>query len=424
MTSRPTAPADPTSAADGAPTARSRTRLALFALALGGFGIGSSEFVSMGLLPGIAHGLLPDLMAADPEEGIARAGWAISAYALGVVVGAPTIALLGVRLSRTRLVILLAVTLAVATILSALMPTFPLTILARFLAGVPHGAYFGVASLIAASLMGPGSQGKGVALALSGLTVANLVGVPLLTALGQAAGWRVVYLLIGAVFALTVLLLVRSLPAWPAPQGRGVRDELQALKRVQLWAVISIVSIGFAGSFTIFSYIADITRYVAGADLGFVPWVLASAGLGMTIGNIVGGIASDRSLFGTIVVGFALYVIALVVLNLSVTTPAGLLIAFGIVNFMQAAMNPPLQGWLMRITRGSEVLGASLHHAAFNVANALGAFAGGAVIAAGLGFRAPVVLGLALATTGFGMTIAVLATLRVRADRRREALAA
>src|SRR5699024_1039537 len=175
--------------------ARRRT-FALLALALGGVGIGASEFATMGLLPGIADGLLGTQMAADPEAGIARAGHLITAYALGVVVGAPVLALLSVRWSRTSMITALAVALAAGTVLSALMPTFELTVAARFLAGVPHGAYFGVASLLAASLMGPGSQGKGVAVALSGLTVANLVGVPLMTALGQVAGWRAVYLVI------------------------------------------------------------------------------------------------------------------------------------------------------------------------------------------------------------------------------------
>src|SRR5699024_10560121 len=181
-----------------------RRSFALLALALGGVGIGASEFATMGLLPG---------MAADPDAGIARAGHLITAYALGVVVGAPVLALLSVRWSRTSMITALAVALAATTVVSALMPTFELTLLARFAAGIPHGAYFGVASLLAASLMGPGSQGKGVAVALSGLTFANLAGVPLMTALGQVAGWRTVYLVIAGIFAATVLALRWAVPA-------------------------------------------------------------------------------------------------------------------------------------------------------------------------------------------------------------------
>src|SRR5690606_38763849 len=162
------------------------------------------------------------------------------------------------------------------------MPTFELTVAARFLAGLPHGAYLGVASLLAASLMGPGSQGKGVALALSGLTVANLIGVPILTAVGQAAGWRVAYLLIAAVFLATTVLLRATIPAQAAPQGRRITDELRAFRRVQLWVVVVIAAVGFSGSFAVFSYIADIGQQVAGASASYIPWLLVAAGAGMT----------------------------------------------------------------------------------------------------------------------------------------------
>ncbi|MDU5962790.1 MAG: MFS transporter, partial [Dermabacter sp.] len=180
---------------------------ALFAIAIGGFGIGSSEFVSMGILPDIAHSLLPEQMAVNPEHAIAQAGWAVSAYAFGVVVGAPTVSLLGVKIARPKLIMLLALGLLVGSVLSASMPVFGLLIPARFLAGLPHGAFFGVAALLAADVMGPGNQGKGIALALMGLTVANLLGVPLLTAFGQQLGWRTAYWIVAGVFALSILLL-------------------------------------------------------------------------------------------------------------------------------------------------------------------------------------------------------------------------
>ncbi|MGP9736261.1 MFS transporter, partial [Brachybacterium sp. AOP42-C2-15] len=291
--SRPTPAPDPAAASDAASppapheiTPRRRA-LALFALALGGVGIGASEFATMGLLPGIADGLLPAQMADDPDAGIARAGLLITSYALGVVVGAPVLALLSVRWSRTSMITALAVALVAGTLLSALMPTFELTVAARFLAGLPHGAYFGVASLLAASLMGPGSQGKGVAVALSGLTVANLVGVPLMTALGQVAGWRVVYLVIAVIFVLTVLALRWAVPPQAPVPGRRMVDEIVALRRLQLWVIMAIAAVGFAGGFAVFSYVADIATQVSGAAMSMVPWVLAAAGLGMTLGNIV-----------------------------------------------------------------------------------------------------------------------------------------
>ena len=400
-----------------------RRRLALLAIALGGFGIGGSEFVSMGLLPGIAHGLLPEMMAADPEGGIARAGIAITAYALGVVVGAPALALLSVRWSRTTMIMLLAIALAVGTLLSGVMPTFELTVLARFVAGIPHGAYFGVASLLAASLMGPGSQGKGTALALSGLTVANLIGVPILTAVGQAAGWRVVYLLLAGVFVATFAALYLTVPHQEKAIGRRMVDELVALKRLQLWIVIGIAAVGFSGAFAVFSYVADITTQVTGAPESSVPWVLAAAGLGMTIGNVVGGVTTDRSLKGTLLIGFPLYITALVVLfAVAHTSLTALIIAFFAANLVNSSLSPAMQTWMIRIAHRSELLGASMNQAAFNVANALGATLGGAVIAAGFGYEAPMVVAIVLASTGFAMVVATLLALRVRSRRTLQVL--
>lgn len=405
------------------PLTPARRRLALLAIALGGFGIGASEFVSMGLLPGIAHGLLGEQMAADPEGGIAKAGIAITSYALGVVVGAPVLAVLSVRWSRSSMIIALAAALAVGTVLSAVMPTFELTVAARFVAGIPHGAYFGVASLLAASLMGPGNQGKGVALALSGLTVANLIGVPVLTAVGQAAGWRAVYLLITLIFVTTVVALKRTIPHEPKVVGRSMVEEVVALKRLQLWIIMGIAAVGFAGGFAVFSYVADITTKVTGAPATAVPWVLAAAGLGMTVGNVIGGAATDRSLNKTLMIGFPIYIAALVGLFLVAhLSLVALLVGFFLVNAANSSLNPAMQTWLIRVAHRSEVLGASLNHAAFNVANALGASLGGAVIAAGFGYEAPMVVAIALACVGFTLVIGTLVGLRVRARRTLEVL--
>ena len=402
---------------------RGKRWAALFALALGGFGIGSSEFVTMGLLPQIADGLLPELMATDPDQGLARAGWAISAYAIGVVIGAPVLSLLAVRYSRTVLIVSFAILLTLSTLASGILPSFELTLLARFVAGLPHGAYLGVAALLASSLMGPGSQGKGAALALSGLTVANLLGVPLLTALGQAAGWRAAFLAIAALFALTAVLLAAVVPAAPAPQGRRLVDELRAFRRVQLWIVVLIAAVGFAGSFAVFSYIADIGTQVAGMSASTIPWLLALAGLGMTIGNVLGGIAADRTRWGTMVIGFPVYIAAMGVMVAVVESPVGLAITFFLANLAHAALSPAMQTWLMHVAGRSEMLGASLHHAAFNVANAVGALLGGMVIAAGFGLAAPTVIGTAVATLGFGMLLVTYALLEIRSRRRVRQLA-
>ena len=189
-----------------------RVRLALFALALGGFAIGATEFVAMGLLPEIAHDLLPALFARAPEEANAQAGWVVSAYALGVVVGAPTIATIAAKYPRKRLLLVLAAAFTVGTVASAVLPSFGLVVLARFVAGLPHGAYFGVAALVAASLMGPGKRGQGIAIVLSGLTIANVVGVPSITLLGQQTDWRVAYLAVAAIFALSFVAIAALVP--------------------------------------------------------------------------------------------------------------------------------------------------------------------------------------------------------------------
>lgn len=386
--------------------------LALFALALGGFGIGTTEFVSMGLLPQIAAELLPGFQA-DPEGGIARAGWLITAYALGVVVGAPATAVLAARMSQRRLVLILLTALAAANLASALMPTFTLTAGARFAAALPHGAYFGVASLLAARLMGPGKQGAGIAVALSGLTVANVLGVPLGTWLGQVAGWRWAYAAVAAIFATTLLLGFRVLPHVAGNSDRNPMRELAAFRNGRLWLMLAVGAIGFGGFFAVYSYIAEVTTRTAGLPAAMVPWVLATLGIGMTIGNLIGGWASDRDLTRTLLVGFG----ALVAVMALYATTAGnpvLLIAcvFGI-GAASSSLIPSVQARIIRIAGEAELLGAALNHASFNVGNSLGAWLGGLVIAGGFGYLAPGWVAVGLAATG-----CVLALVSVRLDRR------
>jgi MFS transporter, DHA1 family, inner membrane transport protein len=199
-----------------------RTWLALLALALGGFAIGATEFVAMGLLPSLANDLLPGLYAESQERANAQAGWIISAYALGVVVGAPTIAAAAAGWPRKRLLLWLLVAFMLATLASALLPTFGLVMIARFVAGLPHGAYFGIASLVAASLMGPAKRGQGVAFVLSGLTIANVIGVPAITWAGQHYGWRAAYLIVTCIFALTLVAVWRFVPWQPGNDAASV----------------------------------------------------------------------------------------------------------------------------------------------------------------------------------------------------------
>lgn len=294
-----------------APLSPARRGLALLALALGGFGIGATEFVAMGLLPDLTRDLLPGLAATDPPAAIARAGWLITAYALGVVVGAPVFAVLSVHLPRKRLLLLLVGVLVLGTVASAVLPSFGWVLAARFVAALPHGAFFGTAALVAGRILGPGHQAKGIAFVLTGLTVSNVVGVPLITRLGQLAGWRTAYLVVAALFALTFLAILLAVPRQPVDGGASVRGELRALRRPQLWLMLGAGAIGFGGFFAVYTYIAEVVRSEAGLPPVFVPWVLAVFGLGMTVGTLVGGWAADRDLRRTVLLGFPFFLAAM-----------------------------------------------------------------------------------------------------------------
>jgi len=258
---------------------------ALLALALGGFGLGLTEFVAMGLLPDMARDLLPAEYAHSSADAVAKAGWMITSYALGVVVGAPTIAALTARMPRRRLVVGLLGLFVIGTVASALAPTFGLVLAGRFVAGLAHGAYFGAAGLLAAAMLGPGSAGRGFAIVLGGLTAANIFGVPLITGLGQAAGWRIAYLAVAAVFAITLLAVLAVVPEVAAAPGGSPRDELAAFRLPQVWLAALVAAIGFGGFFAVNSYIAPITTHVTGLSASAVPWVLAVMGVGMTVGS-------------------------------------------------------------------------------------------------------------------------------------------
>jgi MFS transporter, DHA1 family, inner membrane transport protein len=386
---------------------------ALLALALGGVAIGLTEFVAMGLLPEIARGLLPDLYRASPAEAVAKGGWMITAYALGVVVGAPTIAALTAKLPRKRLVLGLLVLFAIGTVGSALAPTFELVLVARFVAALPHGAYFGAAGLLAATLMGPGNEARGFAAVLSGLTVSNVVGVPLITRLGQTEGWRVAYLVIAAVFLLTLLAVAASVPAVPPAPGGSARAELAALARPQVWLVAAVAAVGFAGFFAVNTYIAPITTEVTALSPSVVPWVLVSVGLGMTAGNALGGWFADRNLRRAVLLGFAAVIAATLYFGLLSANPIGLFTGAFLIGATSLFLGPALQARLIAVAPGAQLMGAALNQSAMNVANSLGAALGGTVIAAGLGYRAPAWAGIGLAIVGLG-----LAALSFSLDRR------
>lgn len=390
-----------------------RVRLALLALALGGFGIGLTEFVAMGLLPNLAIDLLPDVWSVSHERATGQAGWLVSAYAAGVVVGAPTIAAVAARLPRKQLLLGCVAVFTLGTVASALLPTFELVLAARFIAALPHGAYFGIAALVAASLMGPGKRGQGVALVLSGLTIANVIGVPTITWLGQVAGWRVAYLAVALVFAATFVAVSLAVPFQAGDPAATVRRELTIFRRGQVWLALLIGSIGFGGFFAVYTYVAPVVIQVAGLDAGTVPWALVVAGLGMTVGNFLGGRLADRSVVRTLFVCFAGFGVSILGFALTASWPVGLFVFLFLVSLSASALSPAIQTRLMDVAGDGQSLAAAINHASLNIGNSLGAYLGGVTIAAGLGYLSPSWVGLALVVPGV-----LLAVVSVGVERR------
>uniref|UniRef100_A0A942SZ89 MFS transporter n=1 Tax=Neobacillus citreus TaxID=2833578 RepID=A0A942SZ89_9BACI len=395
-----------------------RRTFALIALALGGFAIGSTEFVAMGLLPNIAEALLPHQYAVDPDAGVAHAGWLVSAYALGVVVGAPTIAAMSAKFPRKGLILVLLVGFVLATVASALLPSFGLVLAARFVAGLPHGAYFGIASIVAGDMMGPGKRGKGIAMVLLGLSVANVVGVPAITWIGQVAGWRIAYGVVAALFALTFLAVAVSVPRSPRDEHATIGRELRAFRVPQVWIVMGLGAIGFGGFFAVYSYISPLVQNVTGLAESAVPLVLVVVGLGMVVGGIVGGHLSDHSVKRTIYVGLFALVGALLLTVLTAQWAVGVFVSAFLLGATSSAIPPAVQSRLMDVAGDARTIAAALNHSAFNIGNSLGAALGGAVIAAGFGFLAPGWLGIVLALLGVVVT-AISYGVERRSNRRR-----
>lgn len=396
-----------------------RVKAALLALALGGFAIGTTEFVAMGLLPNLAADLLPGLYASAPEEATARAGMLISAYALGVVVGAPTIAAVSARFPRKQLLLALLIAFTVGTVASALLPSFGLVLLARFVAGLPHGAYFGIAALVAAELMGPGKRGQGIALVLSGLTIANVIGVPAITFLGQVSGWRVAYLVVALLFGLTFLAVLWVVPLQPGDPAATMRRELRAFRRIQVWLALGIGAIGFGGFFAVYTYVAPVVTEVTGLDATTVPVALVILGIGMTLGNFVGGRVSDWKVMPGLFIFFAVFIVSLLGLALTAHTLVGLLVFLFLVGGAASGLSPVIQTRLMEVAGDSQTLAAAVNHASLNLGNSLGAYLGGVTIAAGYGYLSPTWVGVALCVPGvFLVVVSVLVARGGRGSER------
>ena len=381
-----------------------RALLPIVALALGGFAIGTSEFVTMGLLPDIAQGVDVD---------IPTAGHVISAYALGVVVGAPVLAAATARLPRKALLLGFAAVFGLGNVATAIAPGYATVLLARFVAGLPHGAYFGVAALVAASLVPPALKGRAVSSVMLGLAVATLVGVPASTWLGQELGWRAAYWVVAGIALLTVVLVLAVVPQVPGRADATVRSELGALRRPQVLLTLLAATVGFGGMFAVQSYIAPMTTEVAGLTSGFVPVVLLVFGVGAVVGTALGGYLADRALFGSLVAGMVAVLAVLLAFGPAAHRAGTLLVVAFLLPAAASVLVQCLQLRLMSVAGRAEMLGAALNHSALNAANALGALLGGAVIAAGYGWTSPALVGAGLAAAGL-LVLGVSAALRRR----------
>lgn len=386
---------------------------ALFALAIGAFGIGMTEFVVMGLLPDLAADLLTSHFAADPEAAIAQTGWLISFYALGVVIGAPTISGFAARYPRQRVLVVLAAAMALCSALTAIAPTFELVAVSRLLAGLPHGAYFGMAALVAADMLGPARRARGIAIVLTGLTVANVVGVPLGTYMGQLIGWRTAFVAVTLVFAFAAVAIIFFVPKSPGDPGRTFRAELGVFRIPQVWFTVGVGAIGFGGSFAVYSYVAPLVTEVAGQPAAAVPLILVLMGLGMTVGTLLGGVSADRNLARTIIGAMLVTSIAALVMLLVAQSIVALAVLIFIFATVASMISPAVQTRLMDVAGDNQSIAAALTHSALNVGNSLGALLGGIVIASGWGFRSPVAVALILSLAG-----AIVAAWSFRLDRR------
>ncbi|KZM78778.1 MFS transporter [Cellulosimicrobium sp. I38E] len=395
--------------------------VALWALAIGGFGIGLTEFVIMGLLPEVA---------ADFGVTESVAGYLISGYALSVAVGAIGLTAALTRVDRKKALLGLMVLFIAGNLLSAVAPTYEVMLLGRVVAALCHGAFFGIGAVVAADLVAPEKRAGAISIMFAGLTIANVLGVPFGTFLGQAAGWRATFWAITAIgvvalvgIALLVPSRVGSPDAAPAPGGStspgtdrasgsaGLRGELAAFRSAQVWFSIAITVLGFGGMFGAFTYIAFTLTEVGGFTSASVPWLLVLFGGGLFVGNLVGGRAADRRLGTTLVVLFAALTVVLGVFALTATSQVMTVVSLVLMGAFGFATVPGLQMRVMSYAQGAPTLASGANIAAFNVGNALGAWIGGLTIAAGLGFTSPLWAGAAMTAVGL---VVLLVAVRAR----------
>ncbi|MGW1025579.1 MFS transporter [Streptomyces sp. NPDC002577] len=381
--------------------------LALVALAIGAFGIGTTEFVIMGLLPEVAD---------DFGVSIPTAGFLVTGYALGVMFGAPLMTVLGTKITRKRMLMLLMGLFIAGNLLSALAPAFGVMLAGRVVASLAHGAFFGIGSVVAADLVAPAKKAGAIAMVFTGLTVANVVGVPLGTLIGQSLGWRITFVLVAALGVIGLAGVAKLVPNVPKPEGVHLRHELAAFRNVQVLLAMAMTVLGFGGVFAAITYIAPMMTRVAGFADGSVTWLLVLFGLGMVVGNLVGGKYADRALMPMLYAALGALAVVLALFTVTAHTKVLAAVTIALVGALGFATVPPLQKRVLDQAHGAPTLASAVNIGAFNLGNALAAWLGGLVIDAGLGYTAPNWVGALLAFAA--LILAVLsATLERRTDQ-------
>ncbi|WP_427133661.1 MFS transporter [Pseudarthrobacter sp. S9] len=385
--------------------------IGLIALALGGFGIGLTEFVIMGLLPQVAAGF---------HVSEATAGWLISGYALAVVVGALVLTAAVTRFERKPVLAVLMVLFIAGNLVSALAPDYWTMMIGRIIAALAHGAFFGIGAVVAASMVAPHKKAGAIAIMFTGLTAANVLGVPFGTMLGQAAGWRSTFwaiTAIGIVALAGILTLVPKTGSGQAASG-GLRSELRAFRSGQVWLSILVTILGYGGMFGAFTYIAFTLTEVTGFSASTVPWLLILFGVGLFIGNTIGGKAADKNVDRTLLVVLAALVVVLVVFALTAGNQPMTIASMVLLGGFGFATVPGLQMRVMKYASSAPTLASGANIGAFNAGNALGAWLGGVTITAGLGSTSPIWAGAGITVLGLGvMAFAAAGAKRLSARR-------
>lgn len=379
---------------------------ALIALGVGGFGIGMTEFVIMGILPDVANSL---------KISIPQAGHFISAYALGVVIGAPTLTALSGKWPAHKVLLYLMVWFTVFNTLSAFSTSYTTLMIARFLSGLPHGAFFGIGAVVAGKLAKEGKAAQAIATMFAGLTIANVIGVPVGTYLGHHYNWNLSFLLVGIVGVVAMLSIHFWIPKLGKSSTGGFFKDLKVFKRMEIWMLILLTTIGTGGFFAWYSYIAPLLTKVSGHSESMVSYAMILAGVGMVFGNFIGAkMAEIFKPLKAVIISLSLMVLVLVINSLVAANPVAILILTFIIGIVSFMVGTPIQLAIIRASKGSESLGSSMNQSAFNMGNASGAFFAGLPIAMGYGFTSASLVGAFMASIGIGIALLIILVSRKR----------